>query len=214
MQYAIDLDFFALPTLVIDAQAVVLRSSRSAAALLQADDSALHIEQGRFCANAAEAQARLMHLVGRATRVQAAAHADFGARGMLLPREGRLPLTLSIAPFHGERPGDSRAALVTLRDPHHATIDLQLLQDLFGLTPTEARVAAAVADGQAVPHIAAGMHVQANTVQAHIKRVLVKTGTRRQAQMATLLLRSVAAGSVQPCFEACGCTAANGTRTV
>lgn len=82
--------------------------------------------------------------------------------------------------------------LVTLRDPALETPDTDLLQDLFDLTPTEALVAAGLAQGQTGAELALAMGVQINTVQSHIKRVLVKSGTRRQSQLVSLILRSAA----------------------
>jgi len=79
---------------------------------------------------------------------------------------------------------------VALRDPELELPDLELLQALFGLTPTEALVARALAQGLDSAALARTMGVKPNTVQSHIKRVLVKSGTRRQSQLVSLILRS------------------------
>ena len=95
------------------------------------------------------------------------------------------------------RPGrlthdDATRVQVIVHDP--ATVDLcpQALQSLFRLTPSEARVTQRLAAGQDVPTIASALGVQRNTVQSHVKQVLLKTGTSRQAALVALVLRSAA----------------------
>ena len=65
------------------------------------------------------------------------------------------------------------------------------LRDLFGLTRTEGLVAAALGQGHSIEDIASGMNVSLATVRTHLKRLLAKTGTHRQAEAVALLARSV-----------------------
>lgn len=108
------------------------------------------------------------------------------AGGFALPRPGRLPLTLRIA-HEGEF-----GTLVLLRDPEAVHADADLLRQLFGLTSAEARVAAALARGGTTADVARQTGVQQNTVRAHVKRLLQKTGTADRTQLVSLLLRSAA----------------------
>jgi DNA-binding CsgD family transcriptional regulator len=80
--------------------------------------------------------------------------------------------------------------LVFIRDPQ-APIAVSRLRDLFGLTRTEGLVAAALAQGHALDDIAAGMDIGVATVRSHLKRILAKTGTHRQAEAVALMARSV-----------------------
>ena len=82
--------------------------------------------------------------------------------------------------------------LVSLRDPELEVPDPALLQGLFGLTPTEALIAAGLAQGLDSAELAHAMGVKPNTVHSHIKRVLLKSGARRQSRLVSLILRSVA----------------------
>jgi DNA-binding CsgD family transcriptional regulator len=66
------------------------------------------------------------------------------------------------------------------------------LRDLFGLTRAEGAVAAALGRGSALDEIADDLGVGPATVRSHLKRILAKTGTHRQAEAAALLARSVA----------------------
>ena len=102
-----------------------------------------------------------------------------------LGRPDGLPVTL-----RGWRAGAD--LVVELLAPEWAVVDAARLQPLFQLTPAESQVAARLCDGLAPADIAAHLGVQTNTVLTHIKRALAKTGCRRQAQLVSLLLRSVA----------------------
>lgn len=139
-------------------------------------------------------------------RVASSSHADRLARALAdarlhgravlsLPRPDRLPLMLRLQPASRPPAAASTADAhwwLWLRDPDLEAPDGMLLRELFGLTPTEARVACLLARGDDSAGIAAALGVRTNTVQIHIKSLLAKTETRRQAQLVALLLRSVA----------------------
>lgn len=69
--------------------------------------------------------------------------------------------------------------------------DVPVLCELFLLTPAEARVAGKLALGQSVEEIAAEAKISVDTVRTHLKRILAKTGTTRQGELISLILRSV-----------------------
>jgi DNA-binding CsgD family transcriptional regulator len=64
---------------------------------------------------------------------------------------------------------------------------VELVQSLFDLTPTEARVARSLASGKTVEDIASDGGVSLNTVRTHVRGVLEKTGCNRQAELIALL---------------------------
>lgn len=68
-------------------------------------------------------------------------------------------------------------------------LDSKLLAALFGLTPAEQRVAVLLAQGDDAAEIAAVLQVQANTVRSHIKQLLTKSNTRRQAEFVARVWR-------------------------
>jgi len=70
-------------------------------------------------------------------------------------------------------------------DPH----DLALL---FGLTLTEATLAASLATGASVSDFAAARGVAEGTARLHLKRVLAKTGAARQSELVRRICQSVA----------------------
>lgn len=106
-----------------------------------------------------------------------------------------MPLTLLVAPFRPARDGFGAAlpaAILFVRDPEAPTAARSVLQGLFGLTPAEAAVAAALAAGKSVNEIAATHRIALNTARVHIRNILAKTNTTREAQLVALIFGSVA----------------------
>jgi DNA-binding CsgD family transcriptional regulator len=109
---------------------------------------------------------------------------------LCLPRGGHLPLTLSVAPF---MLGSGRpCAIVMARDPETVTASVEVLQQLFELTPAEAAVSRALAAGASLEDIAASTGVSVNTVKTHLHHVYSKTSTRRQGELIALIHGSTA----------------------
>lgn len=69
-------------------------------------------------------------------------------------------------------------------------LDINSLRLHFDLTATEARLAALLAQGQSPTQAAAVLGVSLCTVRSHLKAILAKTGTHRQAALVGLLLSS------------------------
>jgi DNA-binding CsgD family transcriptional regulator len=63
----------------------------------------------------------------------------------------------------------------------------ELLQALFDLTPTEARVASLLIDGKSVESITRVQSVSVNTVRTQLKAVFAKTGVERQSELVSML---------------------------
>jgi DNA-binding CsgD family transcriptional regulator len=64
---------------------------------------------------------------------------------------------------------------------------VELVQSLFDLTPTEARVARSLASGKTVEDIASDSGTSVNTIRTHVRGVLEKTGCNRQVDIVALL---------------------------
>lgn len=62
--------------------------------------------------------------------------------------------------------------------------------NMFGLTPTEARIAGVLAQGRSRAQIANDFGISRTTVAFHMRNIFQKTGTSRQAELVSLLLRS------------------------
>lgn len=142
-----------------------------------------------------EVTAELRRLLGSATdRSQAEAKAASGH--LMLPRfADRRPLSVLVSsiPVRSPKASDAFAA-VFLSDPEDRLAPrVELLQERCGLTPTEARVAALMVQGQSVEEVAAALDSSLHTIRTHLKRIFAKTGTHRQASLVSLLVNAVGA---------------------
>ncbi|SNS26110.1 DNA-binding transcriptional regulator, CsgD family [Sphingomonas laterariae] len=63
----------------------------------------------------------------------------------------------------------------------------EAIRDLFQLTPAEAQLAAALANGASLIDAADRLGVTHNTVRGHLRAIFAKTGVRRQSQLVHLL---------------------------
>ena len=77
--------------------------------------------------------------------------------------------------------------------PGQQYLSAQKLMRLYGLTRAEARLAAALAQGQSLEEISSVFGISIATVRTQLNAVFGKTGTRRQPELVALLLSSVLA---------------------
>ena len=111
-------------------------------------------------------------------------------------RSGRSDLHLSLVPVsHVSAPavlGHSHFAILIDDTEAPQDVEEQTLVELFRLTPMEARVAAAIAGGLGVQEAARNLDLSVPTLRWHLQHVFQKTGTARQAQLVSRVLRGVA----------------------
>ena len=89
--------------------------------------------------------------------------------------------------------------MVVFHDPD-ATLALNpaVIAQLHGLTPAEARVAAALVKGDTLAQYAEQAGCSEDTARTHMKRILDKTGASRQADLVRILLSSAALRCSRP----------------
>jgi DNA-binding CsgD family transcriptional regulator len=86
------------------------------------------------------------------------------------------------------------SAVVLIGDPDSALAAAEeLAMQLYGLTPSEARLACAVASGESLESYASARGINVSTARWTIKQALAKTGARRQADLVRILLTGPAA---------------------
>jgi len=97
----------------------------------------------------------------------------------------RQVLVLPIVMRHAGRAG--RAALVLVHGQNEQAESQgpvnQLLQQVYGLTPAEARLAMLILDGHAPSDAASSLKVSVATVRTQLSAILKKTGARKQAEL-------------------------------
>lgn len=106
-----------------------------------------------------------------------------------LPREKGPPLQVTIMPMNKTLTGKSTplSALVFISDTSVASSRASLLRQLYRVTPSEARVADLLLQGLDTAEIASKSRLTLDTVRLQVKRLLSKTGTRRQAELIRLM---------------------------
>ena len=104
--------------------------------------------------------------------------------------QGQPPMIVHVVPVRGlARDVFSRASVVVFVTPVVVSDvpTAEVIQGLFDLTPTEARVARALGRGETVAEIADGNGVAQPTVRNQIREIFAKTGVNRQADLVGLL---------------------------
>jgi DNA-binding CsgD family transcriptional regulator len=68
------------------------------------------------------------------------------------------------------------------------------LRQLYRLTPMETRLAMGLVEGNSLDHCCHELGIRRSTGRMHVRNLFVKTGVRRQAELVSLLLRSIGLG--------------------
>jgi DNA-binding CsgD family transcriptional regulator len=104
--------------------------------------------------------------------------------------EGFPPYILHLLPVRGAAQDIfSQAIFLLVVTPvdRAAVPSAEVLQGLFDLTPAEARLAGLVGQAKSPREAARILGITEGTARTALKRVLAKTGVRRQAELASLL---------------------------
>lgn len=78
--------------------------------------------------------------------------------------------------------------LVIMPMPGPGAPSAQVLQALFDLTPSEARIASALADGRSIDAIGVDFGIARETVRSHLRSIFAKSGVSKQSSLVRLLL--------------------------
>jgi DNA-binding CsgD family transcriptional regulator len=184
------LDAARLAIVAVDPEAKVLFANKAAEALLQ-ESRHLVVQTGRLCARPIKDDAELRHQIRAASQLTP----NSTPCTMRLGQGGHNPLSLAFVPLTQkahELNTQGPATLVLIRgldDPTDKAAEA--LRNLFGLTPSEARVVIALAQGQALEEIATRYSIGIGTVRTHLKNAMSKTATNRQPQLVALVWHSV-----------------------
>jgi DNA-binding CsgD family transcriptional regulator len=181
---------------LIDNHGRVVFMNGAAARLVSRRDG-IAIDRGELRGADGDATTSLRRLVADA--IQTSTAEGIGAGGvMTLGRpSGRRPLIALVSavstdhqhqlPVTNNRP----AALVLITDPESSVLlDDSALRAMFGLTPAEAKLTRLLAEGIGLNEAAARLGVGRETVRTRIKVIFEKTGTHRQAELVSLVIRA------------------------
>ena len=193
-QLALDaLDTMPLGVVLVSASGAVLGTNRVARDVINARE-VLWIGRNGLELNRDGRRTLFRDLFGLILKPRGANRHTPGS-GFSVPRpSGQRPLSFLIWPYGEVAPGaswDDPAAIIFVGDPDRsADIDEDRLRQLYGLTRAEARVAAELARGYRLDEIAERLGVAYETTRKHLKKVLAKVETDRQAD----LVRTIVTG--------------------
>lgn len=183
------LDSMHTPLLVLDEQSRVLLANAEAEALLRSQPL-LAIYQGQLCPRGLRTGQFAYLLQSACGR-----HGPAVAGGATLSNaQGQPALQLLVLPLpahmqalnHWARP----LALVVPHHPDQAhNIPPRLLQQLYGLTPAEARLALALYQGDTPAQAAQHLGISVGTVRIQLKAIFTKMAIHRQVDLVRMLAK-------------------------
>jgi DNA-binding CsgD family transcriptional regulator len=184
------LDRCAAGVVVVDAESQLVLLNAAAEVILLACDG-LHARGRRLGATDIRADRLLRSVIVGATSRRTV---PVGASVTIEREKTARPLAVSVVPFLAD---DERLetrkghALLILTEPDAPlAASPKQLDQLYGLTPAEARVALSLAaTGHDPSEIANELNLSAATVRTHLQRIFEKTHTHRQAELIALLYR-------------------------
>jgi DNA-binding CsgD family transcriptional regulator len=148
-------------------------------------------KSGRLCAADRMSDALLQTLLDQSLKY-AEDHRHYRRQALGLRRAHKRPLILRVVPVEPEAKShlNDAALVLVLVDPEDCPQPSHtVLQQVFGITRSEARVANRLMCGESLQDIAGALGVSVGTVRSQIKALFAKTGTNRQAELVRLLTR-------------------------
>lgn len=182
------LDAFGHAVLGLNGEGRVVLANSRAETMAHYGDG-IKLVNGRPATAFPDQNQRLQALISDAV----AGEGGFASGGsMLVEREsGKKPLRVTVSPFRGTLPGGRIrvAVLIFVGVPEtNVTTRAAAMRALYGLTPAEARIADLLVEGLEIRETAIRLGTTVETARFHVKRVLAKTGCRRQSELIRLML--------------------------
>jgi DNA-binding CsgD family transcriptional regulator len=186
------LDQLGRAVLVVDEKARVIWMNRAGGILLAEGDGLTGGGEAGLEAATRDQTTCLKRLIAAATR-SAGEPSVAGFVALSRPSGGRPLMTLvtptkrdSISPLLQPAP---RALIMVAVAGSASGVSPEALQDLFGFTPAEARIAQLVGQGIGLKAAAGTIGIAPSTAKTHLIRIFAKTGTSRQAELVQLFSR-------------------------
>ena len=197
LQYAAGfaaLDYLKTGIVIIDDDGEVLFVNAMAERICSSS-SGLRLRQNRLSALSRSVDRELQAIIRDTLRCPRNGDTP-GSRMISVPPPEKLHAVLVVCiPVSDEYEvvlGARPRAMCFLRDPN-ASLDVSVesIQSIYGLTPTEALVAASIAEGNTVAECAGQLGHSIHTSRNLLKRAFSKTETHGQAELAALLIKTL-----------------------
>lgn len=178
------MDHLPTATVVLDASGAVAVMNPAAKRVLNSD-ACLTVRGNRLVATRTADRIQLQQLIDSAIGKSPPRRGGL----MSIERISARPLVISVAPLTA-----ATGALIVLSDPEQEIEpDLEALRRIHGLTCAEAQLASSLLRGNTLKEAAGEMKITFATARTHMKRILMKTNTRRQSELLMLLQQTLSA---------------------
>jgi DNA-binding CsgD family transcriptional regulator/PAS domain-containing protein len=184
------LDTMSIAAFLVNGQGRIRHMNQLAAGYLQGTEG-LRSHHGRLAATDPHEDGQLQFLIAGATGEKNDLVSLPGGAMKIVRPLARTSLQVAVVPEPERyRPAESGScALVFVSDPSSRPRPrAALMRALYGLTPAEARLADLLLEGLEVREAAERVGTTLETARFHLKRVLAKTGCRRQTELMRLML--------------------------
>ena len=181
---------FDFGVIALDSEGRITNLSAPAKNLLDAQDG-VRLHGVRLQAVDAAEDNELQHMLTSVNLLGVDPPRRTGNTLLISRKSGKRPLQLVAFPFaaSGLFDQDRPQILVFISDPQsNPASRAAVLINLYGLTPTESRLADLLLQGLEVSEAAERLRTTLGTARFHLKRILAKTGTRRQPELMRLML--------------------------
>jgi DNA-binding CsgD family transcriptional regulator len=170
---------------MVDAEREILYCNETMQDLIAHKD-ALDVRGNRLIALREEDDQMLGALVRRA----ASGDDSAGKRSFMALTRSAYGVAVELA---SPQTGDTPVITIQVSEPDRGLeLSRIAIRAFFGLTPTEAEIAARLADGDDIGEIAAALDIRPGTVRVHLRSIYRKTRVTRQGELVRLVLCSVA----------------------
>lgn len=188
------LDLLGIGWLVCDSRGRVVATDRRAKHILESQDG-LELDSERVLRATEPTTNSIQRIVRRAASARSIS-ASTQTSATLVPRlSDKRPFTVLVRGVQRTMTAEQlprRLALVLITNPELAVdIPPAELHQLYGLTPMEATLTTALANGKNLEKSCKDLNITRLTGRSHLDSVFKKTGVRRQSQLISLVLKSI-----------------------
>ncbi|MDO6459310.1 helix-turn-helix transcriptional regulator [Granulosicoccaceae sp. 1_MG-2023] len=185
------------PRLLLDKLGRICVVNEAAAAIIR-DSGHFRVRQGSLGLRNPTLHRHFCEALERSARPADAAPAS--QNRVHVSAAGKTPgLVLVVSYFSAGHSAASAYVMVSLYKPDVPPLqiragDIAVIQSLYELTAAECNIASAMLEGRTVAQTAQALCITPQTVRQHLKSIMRKTGTHRQAELIALLLRNGCVG--------------------
>jgi DNA-binding CsgD family transcriptional regulator len=183
------LDYFPIGVVVLDPQLEPIQLNRAARELLDTDDAGS--PDSSVEANRRSALPELIATIKDAIEGSAGEEAVRYHTLSIQRHSMKHAFELLLVSLEPQKDQNGLTVVFLCDTADCLTTDPEMLQQMYGLTPTEARVASGIVRGRSMEEIAEELEIGISTARSHLKRVFQKTDTHSQTDLVRLVMRGL-----------------------